>query len=279
MPNRIIKESVCTSDTVDAMSWFEECFFHRLWVHCDDYGRMDGRIAILRAKLFPLKAEITAAEVQNALARLEQLGCIQRYTCEDKPYLYVTAWDRHQTIRAKRGRYPAPDGACMQMHADACTCASESNPNQSVSLSESISESESKLSGSGKPEDVPKEIAHVVSYLNRQLGTSYQPHTHAVARPIRARLAEGFSAADLCAVIDCKCADWNHTPAAGQKDMRPFLRPETLFGAKFQSYLNQPRAGRASDTEGVLRGGMRRAPPVPPPADHPPQVQGKEKDK
>ena len=53
MPNRIIKESICTSDTIDQMSWFEECFWHRLIVNCDDYGRFDARPAVLIIKAFP----------------------------------------------------------------------------------------------------------------------------------------------------------------------------------------------------------------------------------
>ena len=55
MPNRIIKESVCTSDSVDGLSWFEEVFFYRLIVNCDDYGRFDARPAVLKSRLFPLK--------------------------------------------------------------------------------------------------------------------------------------------------------------------------------------------------------------------------------
>ena len=36
MPNRILKESVCTSDSVNKLSWFEEVLFYRLIVNCDD---------------------------------------------------------------------------------------------------------------------------------------------------------------------------------------------------------------------------------------------------
>ena len=36
MPNRIIRESICTSDSIDKLSWFEEVLFYRLIVNCDD---------------------------------------------------------------------------------------------------------------------------------------------------------------------------------------------------------------------------------------------------
>jgi len=55
MPNRIIKESICTSNNLDSLLPEEEVFFYRLLVNCDDYGLMDARLSILRAKLFPLK--------------------------------------------------------------------------------------------------------------------------------------------------------------------------------------------------------------------------------
>ena len=43
MPNRIIKESICRSEEIDSLSWFEEVLFYRLIVTCDDFGRYDGR--------------------------------------------------------------------------------------------------------------------------------------------------------------------------------------------------------------------------------------------
>ena len=59
MPNRIIKESICTSDSIDSLSWFEEVLFYRLIVNCDDYGRFDGRPSIIKSRLFPLKENLT----------------------------------------------------------------------------------------------------------------------------------------------------------------------------------------------------------------------------
>ena len=66
MPNRILKESICTSDEIETLSAFQETFFYRLIVNCDDYGRMDARPKILASKLFPLK-DIRAAQIEDAL--------------------------------------------------------------------------------------------------------------------------------------------------------------------------------------------------------------------
>lgn len=149
MPNRIIKESVCTSDTIDQMTWFEECFFHRLWTACDDYGRMDARPAILKAKLFPLKDRLSLKDIESALVKLADIGCVRPYECDGKPYLYLPAWEVHQQIRAKRSKYPAPDNSCNHMNADACKCPC--NPIQSESESESESEDSTERQAASAP--------------------------------------------------------------------------------------------------------------------------------
>ena len=67
MPNRILKESICTSGSIDDLSWFEEVLFYRLIVNCDDYGRFDGRTAIIKNRLFPLKENLTVKTVSEAI--------------------------------------------------------------------------------------------------------------------------------------------------------------------------------------------------------------------
>lgn len=107
MPNRIIKESICTSDTIDLLSWFEECFFYRLIVNCDDYGRMDARPPILRANLFPLKT-VTDKQVETALQSLRTAAMIDLYVVNGRSYLQLRTWGNHQTVRNQRSKYPAP---------------------------------------------------------------------------------------------------------------------------------------------------------------------------
>lgn len=72
----------------------------------------------------------------------------------------------------------------------------------------------------------------VVSYLNEKAGTKYRASTPKTKTLIHARLADGFTLEDFKTVIDKKCADWMNT------DYQQYLRPETLFGTKFEGYLN-----------------------------------------
>ena len=135
MPNRILKESICTSDEVDKLSAFQETVFYRLIVNCDDYGRMDARPKILASKLFPLK-DIRANQMEDALRALSSAELVILYEVDGKPFLQMRTWDRHQQIRAKKSKYPAPDDGiithdinCKQMLADDSKCPR--NPIQS----------------------------------------------------------------------------------------------------------------------------------------------------
>ena len=105
MPNRILKESICISESIRKLSWFEEVLFYRLIVNCDDYGRFDGRESIIKGRLFPLK-DVTIASVRNALDKLATAGLVTLYEFEGRPYIELPSWERHQNIRAKRSKYP-----------------------------------------------------------------------------------------------------------------------------------------------------------------------------
>lgn len=128
MPNRILKESICTSENLNDLSAFEETFFYRLIVNVDDYGRMDARPKILASRLFPLK-DIRAKQVDDALRALSSAELIDLYVVDGKSFLQMKAWDRHQTPRAKTSKYPGPEESvntsasiCMQMQADENMC-------------------------------------------------------------------------------------------------------------------------------------------------------------
>ena len=138
MPNRILKESICTSENIDQLTAFQETMFYRLIVNCDDYGRMDARPKILAARLFPLK-EIRTNQIEDALRALSLAELVILYTVDGKPFLQMTTWNRHQQVRAKVSKFPAPDDGiitsdinCNQVQADDSKCPRnpiQSNPN------------------------------------------------------------------------------------------------------------------------------------------------------
>lgn len=79
----------------------------------------------------------------------------------------------------------------------------------------------------------PDPTEEVVNHLNLRAGTQYKPTTANTRKLVKARLKEGFTVEDMKLVIDKKCAEWRNNP-----EMAKFLRPDTLFGNKFEGYLN-----------------------------------------
>ena len=80
-------------------------------------------------------------------------------------------------------------------------------------------------------------IESIVRHLNDVLDTNYRPSGKKTKAVINARLAEGHTLEDFKIVIDKKYAEWVNDP-----EFSKFLRPETLFGNKFEGYLNQQAA-------------------------------------
>lgn len=86
---------------------------------------------------------------------------------------------------------------------------------------------------SSKPDRIP--YKEIIDYLNEKAGKQFKNvDTH--KKLIRARWHEGYTLDDFKQVIDIKVAEW-----ANNADMAKFLQPSTLFGNKFDKYLNQPK--------------------------------------
>ena len=73
----------------------------------------------------------------------------------------------------------------------------------------------------------------IINYLNEKAGTNYRASSEKTKSCIRARLNEKYTLDDFKKVIDNKVSSWKKT------EFEKYLRPETLFGTKFESYLNE----------------------------------------
>lgn len=78
----------------------------------------------------------------------------------------------------------------------------------------------------------PPPYQEIIDYLNEKAGKRFKVNDKTKAH-INARVNDGYTLADFRAVIEKKVAEWRGT------EMDKFLRPETLFGTKFEGYLNQ----------------------------------------
>ena len=143
MPNRIIKESICRSEEIDSLSWFEEVLFYRLIVTCDDFGRYDGRAKIIKGSCFPLK-DVTEKDIEKALGKLSAVGLVRVYESQGRPYLQLVTWADHQRIRNQKSKYPGFSEDCELLTFDSKGQQTKTldnkcvrNPIQSESKSES----------------------------------------------------------------------------------------------------------------------------------------------
>lgn len=105
MPNRLLKEGICTSDAINMLSSDSEVLFYRLLVVADDYGRMDGRVQIVKSQCFPLKDSFTLEKISDLLEELRQTNLISLYKVDNKPFFFIKKWE--QRVRSK-GKYPEP---------------------------------------------------------------------------------------------------------------------------------------------------------------------------
>lgn len=108
----------------------------------------------------------------------------------------------------------------------------DTNKDNKLSLLDSVAE--------GIKPKKPKEdkillenVKCIIDYLNESIGSKYKYTTKETIKDIKARFKEGYELDDFYDVIDKKVKEWLNT------DMEQYLRPSTLFGNKFENYLNQ----------------------------------------
>ncbi|MCT4381584.1 conserved phage C-terminal domain-containing protein [Leuconostoc pseudomesenteroides] len=98
------------------------------------------------------------------------------------------------------------------------------------------------LSGSDEPDRIP--YKEIVDYLNKKTGSKYRSSGSKTKTLIKARVHDGFELKDFKQVIDIKTEQW-----LSDQKMNKFLRPETLFGTKFEGYLNENKSNKQPLTD------------------------------
>ena len=157
MPDRLINESIRTSEKINSLTWFQEVLFTRLLTAVDDFGRFDARPAILKASLFPLKKDVTEKTIEDSLDKLANIGLVNLYEVGGKPYLCLPTWASHQRVRNKRSKYPEPvicpqpAANCGELPQNATRIQSNPNPIRIQSESNPITPSAPE---SALPDDI-----------------------------------------------------------------------------------------------------------------------------
>lgn len=190
-----------------------------------------------------------------AIKTLEQFGMIEKY---QDGLIEIANWSKHQSTdkmeqmkiqnRERQQKYyyrqrlreigyeekDIPDDLEALKKEFEKPNVSLTLPNATEVRSKKLEERSKRntLSGSDEPDRVPYE--EITDYLNEKAGSQFRSSTKKTQSLIKARFNEGFKIDDFKRVIDIKTNEW-----LNNKDMSKYLRPETLFGTKFESYLNQ----------------------------------------
>lgn len=97
-------------------------------------------------------------------------------------------------------------------------------------------------------DDFLTKVTDIVDYLNAKADTKFKSSSKKTKSLIHARFEDGFNVDDFYTVIDKKCEEWKGT------EWEKYIRPETLFGTKFEGYLNQKNNKNEDLFSQVLKG-------------------------
>jgi len=114
---------------------------------------------------------------------------------------------------------------------------------QRESTSESNCTIDKQLTINKEQKNVQGMYKLIIDYLNLKTECNYKHTTATTTTFIKARAAEGFTVDQFKKVIDVKTAEWKGT------EQEKYLRPQTLFGTKFESYLNQKSTNTPDDSK------------------------------
>lgn len=203
-------------------------------------------------KMLADELDFEETTVQLALQALSSLGMIDT----DESHISIPGWEEYQNIdgleklkeynRIAKQKSRERIRYLTNVNDMSLTCQTESSECQGTDEDIRVKNIDSISIMSGKPDGFAENCREIVEYLNQKAGTHYKSSTELTRTKIHARLNEGFKKDDFFAVIDHKCAEWK-----ADEHMRQFLRPETLFGTKFESYLQA--AGTSASGGGMWK--------------------------
>jgi len=201
-------------------------------------GKCNKNGGLYLTDLIPFNIEDLAIEfdfekdiIRLALSVLEKYEMIEIY--ED--VIYIKNWEKYQNIdglekireqtRLRNIKYREKQKLLNDVTRDGnVTSHDETDIDKEIDIDKDI-----------------KIYSSIVDYLNLKCNTKYKTSSTKTKKLIDARINEKFTLDDFKKVIDIKAAEWLKT------DMAKYLRPETLFGTKFESYLNQQQKGGESN--------------------------------
>ena len=235
---KIIKQRQKGFTTVDnsvirdeRLTWKARGIFSYLWSQSDDWNfyeteianhSVDGRNAL-----------------RSGLKELENIGYLKRKRVRnDKGQVTESKWVLAEHPMFDKPMYKKP----MYENPTQDNRTLRTTNLKNYQLEEVTTERKRYSPADAAP---PLPYQEIVDYLNQKAGTKYRSTTKKTQTLIKARFNEKFALDDFKQVIDNKVSEWKL-----DNEMSKYLRPETLFGTKFESYLNQSQAAKSQNYGG-----------------------------
>lgn len=224
---RMFSKKITDTDTFLDMPLSSQALYFHLNMHADDdgfvsnaktikrmIGSSDDDLKLLLAKQFIFAFESGVVVIKD--------WKIHNYIRKDTYNTTIYGDEKEQLEQDENGAYTLRPRAV-------------DDPSPQVRLGKDRLGKDSNIysSSNDEPHIDLKTFKEIISYLNEKAGTKYRASGSKTQRLIKARFNDGFNDEDFKKVINIKVAEWSGT------DMAKYLRPETLFGTKFESYLNQ----------------------------------------
>jgi len=241
---RSIKPEFFLDEDIAKLEPLTRILFQGLWCLADSEGRLEDRPQRIKIQILPYDKY----DIERGLTDLHDAGFIIRYIADDRKLIQIRTFSKHQRISGKEAQtvseYPGPERGS---NGEATGKQPGSNGDQPESQERKGKERKGKeyiLSGASP--DIPYQ--EIIAYLNEKTGKHFEHESKQTRKFIKARWGTNGAKRtlqDFITVIDNKCRSWLNDP-----EMAAYLRPETLFGTKFESYLNEikhPLSGKVSD--------------------------------
>ncbi|MGR8860817.1 conserved phage C-terminal domain-containing protein [Leuconostoc citreum] len=232
----MFSKKVTDTDTFLDMPLSTQALYFHLNMHADDDGFIDNTKTIQRMigssdddrKLLVAKQFILPFE--NGVVVIKDWR-VHNYIRKDTYNQTMYPNELEQLQINDSGQYERPDFAT---YTERPRAVDETLTQVRLGKDRLGKDSKDILSGSDEPDHVP--YKEIVDYLNEKTGSKYRSSGSKTKSLIKARTNEGFSLDDFKTVIEKKAKEWSGTT------MEKYLRPETLFGTKFEGYLNEKQS-------------------------------------
>jgi len=171
--------------------------------------------------------DVSTQNIRTALLRLERWHFLTNKSTKTGRLITIINWDRYQL--------DDPD-ANKEINKE--LTKSQQRANKELTTNEEVKNIKKGKKGKKRDMYIPKNgvpYQEIIQDLNQKANLKYKSTTPKTRALIKARFKEGFTLDDFIIVHTNQVESWSGT------DMSKYLRPETLYGTKFESYLNQPK--------------------------------------